>query len=107
MLAAVGVASLDALVDAAVPASIRQVTRLALPEAGTEEEILTRLRAYADRNQVTVSMLGMGYSGTLTPTVILRNVMENPAWYTAYTPYQPEISQGRLEALLNFQTMIT
>ena len=107
MLATVGVASLDALVDAAVPASIRQDTRLALPEAGTEEEILTRLRAYADRNQVAVSMLGMGYSGTLTPTVILRNVMENPAWYTAYTPYQPEISQGRLEALLNFQTMIT
>ncbi|MET0663978.1 MAG: glycine dehydrogenase (aminomethyl-transferring), partial [Acidimicrobiales bacterium] len=107
MLAAVGVASLDALVDAAVPASIRQDSRLALPEAGTEEEILTRLRAYADRNQVAVSMLGMGYSGTLTPTVILRNVMENPAWYTAYTPYQPEISQGRLEALLNFQTMIT
>ena len=107
MLATVGVASLDALVDAAVPASIRQDTRLALPEAGTEEEILTRLRAHADRNQVAVSMLGMGYSGTLTPTVILRNVMENPAWYTAYTPYQPEISQGRLEALLNFQTMIT
>ena len=107
MLATVRVASLDALVDAAVPASIRQDTRLALPEAGTEEEILTRLRAYADRNQVAVSMLGMGYSGTHTPTVILRNVMENPAWYTAYTPYQPEISQGRLEALLNFQTMIT
>ena len=107
MLATVGVASLEALVDAAVPAGIRQDTRLALPEAGTEDEILARLRVYADRNQVAVSMLGMGYSGTLTPTVILRNVLENPAWYTAYTPYQPEISQGRLEALLNFQTMIT
>ena len=107
MLATVGATSLDALIDAAVPASIRQDSRLALPEAGTEEEVLARLRAYADRNQVAVSMLGMGYSGTFTPTVILRNVMENPAWYTAYTPYQPEISQGRLEALLNFQTMVT
>ncbi len=107
MLATVGATSLDALIDAAVPASIRQDSRLALPEAGTEEEVLARLRAYADRNEVAVSMLGMGYSGTFTPSVILRNVMENPAWYTAYTPYQPEISQGRLEALLNFQTMVT
>ncbi len=107
MLAVVGAGSLDELIERAVPAGIRQTSRLALPEAGTEDEVLARLRAMADRNVVATSMLGMGYSGTITPTVILRNIMENPAWYTAYTPYQPEISQGRLEALLNFQTMVT
>ena len=107
MLATVGVGSLDELIDRAVPAGIRLDHRLEVPEAGTEDEVLARLRELADRNRMTTSMLGMGYSDTITPTVILRNVLENPAWYTAYTPYQPEISQGRLEALLNFQTMVT
>ncbi|NED78790.1 glycine dehydrogenase (aminomethyl-transferring), partial [Streptomyces sp. SID11233] len=79
---------------------------LQLPAARTEAEVLAELRALARRNEVLDSMIGLGYYGTFTPPVILRNVMENPAWYTAYTPYQPEISQGRLEALLNFQTMV-
>ena len=78
-----------------------------LPPAASEAEALTELRALADSNTVAVSMIGQGYYDTLTPPVLLRNIMENPAWYTAYTPYQPEISQGRLEALLNFQTMVT
>ncbi|HYF47486.1 MAG TPA: glycine dehydrogenase (aminomethyl-transferring), partial [Acidimicrobiales bacterium] len=107
MLATVGVGSLDELIDEAVPAGIRLDHRLELPEAASEDEVLRRLRLLADRNTVATSLLGMGYSGTITPPVILRNVLENPAWYTAYTPYQPEISQGRLEALLNFQTMVT
>ena len=78
-----------------------------LPPAASEAEALAELRALADSNTVAVSMIGQGYYDTLTPPVLLRNIMENPAWYTAYTPYQPEISQGRLEALLNFQTMVT
>ena len=107
MLAALGHASLDDLVEAAVPAGIRFTDALNLPPARTETEALADLRALADRNQVVTSMIGLGYSNTITPGVILRNVVESPAWYTAYTPYQPEISQGRLEALLNFQTMVT
>ena len=107
MLAALGVASLDELIDQAVPASIRDDKPLELEGALSEAEALARLRALADRNQVFTSLIGMGYHGTITPAVILRNVLENPAWYTAYTPYQPEISQGRLEALLNFQTMVS
>jgi glycine dehydrogenase len=106
MLAELGVASLDELIDRVVPAAIRSDADLDLPPGVTEGEALARLRALADRNQVMTSLIGMGYSDTITPTVILRNVLESPAWYTAYTPYQPEISQGRLEALLNFQTMI-
>src|SRR5882757_5607325 len=107
MLAQVGYGSLDELTDAAVPATIRSAQALGLPAARTEAEVLAELRALADRNQVLAPMIGLGYYGTFTPPVILRNVLENPAWYTAYTPYQPEISQGRLEALLNFQTMVT
>jgi glycine dehydrogenase len=107
MLATIGVADLDELLDAAVPASIRGGEHLALPPGRTEREVLTVLRELASRNQVVTSLIGMGYSGTFTPPVIQRNLLENPAWYTAYTPYQPEISQGRLEALLNFQTMVT
>ena len=107
MLAALGYESLDHLTDAAVPAGIRSTEGLALPAARSEAEALADLRALADRNEVVTSMIGLGYHGTVTPGVILRNVVESPAWYTAYTPYQPEISQGRLEALLNFQTMIT
>ena len=106
MLSALGVASLDELIEQAVPASIRSDKPLVLDDAVTEPEVLAELRALADRNTVAVSLIGQGYYGTHTPGVILRNVMENPAWYTAYTPYQPEISQGRLEALLNFQTMV-
>ncbi|MFM8303114.1 MAG: glycine dehydrogenase (aminomethyl-transferring), partial [Actinomycetota bacterium] len=107
MLAALGYESLDALVDAAVPETIRDRTPLDLPAPLCESEMLAELRMVAGENQVVTSLLGLGYAGTVTPGVILRNVLENPAWYTAYTPYQPEISQGRLEVLLNFQTLVT
>ncbi|MFP8942529.1 aminomethyl-transferring glycine dehydrogenase [Streptomyces fenghuangensis] len=106
MLAQVGYGSLDELAAAAVPEVIRSTEALDLPAARSEAEVLAELRSLAGRNQVLDSMIGLGYHGTFTPPVILRNVMENPAWYTAYTPYQPEISQGRLEALLNFQTVV-
>ncbi|GHA84254.1 aminomethyl-transferring glycine dehydrogenase [Streptomyces termitum] len=106
MLAQVGYGSLDELTAAAVPDVIKNAEALDLPGARTEAEVLAELRALAGRNEVLAPMIGLGYYGTFTPPVILRNVMENPAWYTAYTPYQPEISQGRLEALLNFQTMV-
>jgi glycine dehydrogenase len=106
MLAALGLASLDDLIDQAVPAGIRDDKPLALEDAISEPQALAHLRRLADRNTVLTSLIGQGYSGTHTPGVVLRNVLENPAWYTAYTPYQPEISQGRLEALLNFQTMV-
>ncbi len=105
MLEAVGYDSLDALTEAALPAGIADRT-LSLPEALSEDEALAELRRLARLNTVATSMIGLGYYGTHTPAVIRRNLLENPAWYTAYTPYQPEISQGRLEALLNFQTMI-
>src|SRR3954469_18486150 len=107
MLKTIGYASLDALMDAAVPEVIRWHGTLELPAAASEEETIAELRSIAARNTVPTSMIGLGYYGTFTPAVIRRNVLENPAWYTAYTPYQPEISQGRLEALLNFQTMVT
>ncbi|MBL8256423.1 MAG: glycine dehydrogenase (aminomethyl-transferring), partial [Pseudoxanthomonas mexicana] len=106
MLRVVGHASLDAMTDAIVPASIKSAQPLALPAPINEEEALAKIRAVADRNRVFRSFIGQGYYGTHTPKVILRNILENPAWYTAYTPYQAEISQGRLEALVNFQTMI-
>ncbi|MFN2538377.1 MAG: aminomethyl-transferring glycine dehydrogenase, partial [Mycobacteriales bacterium] len=102
----VGHGSLEELAKTAVPDAIRATERLQLPPAASEQEAIAELRALAAQNTVQVPMLGLGYSGTFTPPVVLRNVLENPAWYTAYTPYQPEISQGRLEALLNFQTMI-
>jgi glycine dehydrogenase len=106
MLAVLGYASLDDLMAAALPATARPPASLArLPSPRTEQEVLADLRRLAGRNQLAVPMIGLGYYGTVTPAVIRRNVLENPAWYTAYTPYQPEISQGRLEALLNFQTM--
>lgn len=107
MLKAIGYGSLDELMDAAIPEVIRWHGELDLPAAASEEETIAELRAIAGRNTVTTPMIGLGYYGTFTPAVIRRNVLENPAWYTAYTPYQPEISQGRLEALLNFQTMVT
>jgi glycine dehydrogenase len=106
MLSALGYRSLDDLIAAALPPGTRQTT-VTLPDPLTETEVLAWLRQIAARNQVLTSMIGQGYHGTITPAVIRRNVLENPAWYTAYTPYQPEISQGRLEALLNFQTMIS
>ncbi len=105
MLHTIGRDSLEALTDAIVPASIKSAAPLALPEAITEVEALAKIRAIADKNQVFRSFIGQGYYGTHTPNVILRNILENPAWYTAYTPYQAEISQGRMEALINFQTM--
>jgi glycine dehydrogenase len=106
MLAVVGQPSLAALVEQVMPASIRAAGQLDLPAPVGEREVLAELVALAGRNTVAVPMIGLGYYGTQTPPVILRNVLESPAWYTAYTPYQPEISQGRLEALLNFQTMV-
>jgi glycine dehydrogenase len=107
MVEVLGYADLDAVVDAAVPASIRSTEALRLPEPASEADALTELRGLAARNNVATSMIGQGYYGTITPSVIVRRLVENPAWYTAYTPYQPEISQGRLEALLNFQTAVS
>ncbi|MEV0535146.1 aminomethyl-transferring glycine dehydrogenase [Kitasatospora sp. NPDC050463] len=107
MLAQVGYASLDELAATAVPEAIRSITGLDLPAGRSEAQVLAELRELAGRNTVLQPMIGLGYYGTFTPPVILRNVLENPAWYTAYTPYQPEISQGRLEALLNFQTLVS
>jgi glycine dehydrogenase len=106
MLQVVGHESLDALMSAAVPGGIRTAASLDLPPAATEEDVAAELRELAGRNRVAEPMIGLGYHGTLTPPVIRRNVLEDPSWYTAYTPYQPEISQGRLEALLNFQTVV-
>ncbi|CAB4742794.1 MAG: aminomethyl-transferring glycine dehydrogenase [Actinobacteria bacterium] len=107
MLAALGYDSLDALMNITIPEAIHLTEELGFEAVPTEEEALARLRQVAKRNQVVTTMIGAGYYGNYTPNVILRNIMENPAWYTAYTPYQPEISQGRLEALLNFQTVVT
>jgi glycine dehydrogenase len=106
MLSEIGAASRRALIEAVVPRSIARAQRLQLPGPVSEAQALAELRAVAAKNRVFRSYIGQGYHGTLTPAVILRNVLENPAWYTAYTPYQAEISQGRLEALVNFQTMV-
>ena len=105
MLDSLGLGSRVELIEQTVPPGIRLNRMLDLPPALDEEAALAKLRGYAEQNQVWTSLIGMGYHGTLTPTVILRNVLENPGWYTAYTPYQPEIAQGRLEALLNFQQL--
>jgi len=107
MLEVVGQDSLDALIDAAIPAGIRDADALAIEAAPSEQAVIAELREIAARNTVLTSMIGLGYYGTHTPPVVKRNILENPAWYTAYTPYQPEISQGRLEALLNFQTVVS
>jgi glycine dehydrogenase len=107
MVQTLGYDDVDALVDAAVPASIRSAEALRLPEPASEVDALHELRQLAARNNIATSMIGQGYYGTFTPSVIVRRLVENPAWYTAYTPYQPEISQGRLEALLNFQTVVS
>ncbi len=106
MLKVIGVPDLDTLIDQTIPASIRQKDPLDWGRARSEREMLHQMRVTAGKNKVLRSLLGQGYHGTVTPPVIQRNILENPAWYTAYTPYQPEISQGRLEALLNYQTMV-
>jgi len=107
MLDVVGVGSLTELIDRAVPDTIRTETGLGLGDPLTEHEVLEQMRRLAAENQVYTSLIGQGYYGTYLPPVIQRNLLENPGWYTAYTPYQPEISQGRLEAILNFQTMVS
>ena len=99
--------SLDELIDQTVPPEIRQKDPLDLGIGMSERDMLHYMEEVASRNKPLVSLIGQGYYGTMTPPVIQRNILENPAWYTAYTPYQPEISQGRLEALINFQTMIS
>src|SRR3954465_13918302 len=106
MLETVGAKSVEALIGQTLPASIRQQRPLDLGSALSETEALAHMAELAAQNQVFTSLIGQGYSGTILPAVIQRNILENPAWYTAYTPYQPEISQGRLEALFNFQTMV-
>ncbi len=107
MFNVLGVSGLDQLVDETVPANIRQDRPLDFGKPLSERELIYRLREVASKNKVLTSLIGQGYHGTVTPPAIQRNILENPAWYTAYTPYQPEISQGRLEALLNFQTMVS
>src|SRR5215204_4872063 len=106
MLRAIGVASLDTLIDQTIPPGIRSKAPLDLPEGDSEFGYLRRLRGIASGNTVARSYIGMGYYDCITPSVILRNVFENPGWYTPYTPYQAEIAQGRLESLLNFQTVV-
>ena len=106
MLGTIGLKSLDELIERTVPSSIVSKSSLNIGGARSEQEVLSRLKEIASQNRILRSMIGMGYSDCHVPTVILRNILENPGWYTAYTPYQPEISQGRLEALLNFQTMV-
>ncbi len=107
MLEVIGVDSLDELIEQTIPSEIRQKTPLRLSEAMSEAEALRYIKDIVSQNKLFTSLIGQGYYGTITPPVIQRNILENPAWYTAYTPYQPEISQGRLEALLNFQTMVS
>src|SRR3954470_14484270 len=107
MLQTIGAASRAALIKTVVPGSIARRAPMLLPEPVGEASALAELRTIADHNRLLKSCIGQGYHGTHTPGVILRNVLENPAWYTAYTPYQAEISQGRMEALVNFQTMVT
>jgi len=107
MLEKVGFSTMEELVDSTVPAKIRLPSKLNLDPAMSESEALSKLKGIMSKNKVLKSFIGMGYYETLTPGVILRNVLENPGWYTAYTPYQAEIAQGRLQSLLNFQTMVT
>ena len=106
MLQTIGVSSIEALIDQTVPATIRSSKALDIPDAVSEYQYLNELKATAAKNKVFKTYIGLGYHDTITPAVILRNIFENPGWYTQYTPYQAEIAQGRLEALLNFQTMV-
>ena len=107
MLTELGLSSLQELIDKVVPPSIRRTDRMEVGEGMGEHEALARLRTMAGKNRLLTSYIGQGYHNTLTPPVIQRNILENPAWYTSYTPYQPEISQGRLEAMFTFQTMVS
>ncbi|MEL7093508.1 MAG: glycine dehydrogenase (aminomethyl-transferring), partial [Pseudomonadota bacterium] len=107
MLEVVGAKDLDDLIADTIPQQIRQTDALDFGKPKSERELLHHMRVTAAKNKVLTSLIGQGYHGTVTPPAIQRNILENPAWYTAYTPYQPEISQGRLEALLNFQTMVS
>ena len=106
MLSKIGVSSIDELIDKTIPAHIRLENDLNIGEAFSEQEYLNHVNALGQKNTLNKSFIGLGYNETIVPSVILRNILENPGWYTAYTPYQAEISQGRLEALLNFQTMV-
>src|SRR5574340_1097936 len=106
MLAVLSLPSLEALVEATVPSDIRLQGSLTVPSPRGEQQVLAELRGLAEQNQVWRSLIGMGYSDCIPPPVIQRNILENPGWYTQYTPYQAEIAQGRLEALVNFQTMV-
>ena len=106
MLEVIGVKTMDELIEKAVPTAIRLKEPMPLPEGMSEYQFLNHVRSLAQKNKMYKSYIGMGYYGTITPAVIMRNVFENPGWYTSYTPYQTEISQGRLEALMNYQTMI-
>src|SRR6476646_6650098 len=107
MLKTIGIGSLEELIDKTIPSSIRTRSRLNLPEAVSEAELLSELKNISLHNKTFRTYIGQGYYDTIVPSVILRNVFENPGWYTQYTPYQAEISQGRLESLLNFQTMVS
>ena len=107
MLQTIGVESIDELIDETIPTSIRMTEALDLPDRLSEREVIAKLRSIADQNIVNRSLIGMGYYDTVTPPVIQRNILENPGWYTQYTPYQAEISQGRLEALINYQTVVS
>ena len=107
MLEVLGLPTLDALIDETVPASIRQAEPLDFGKPKSERELIWHMRQVALKNQVFTTMIGQGYHGTVTPPAIQRNILENPGWYTQYTPYQAEISQGRMEAMLNFQTMVS
>ena len=106
MLKSLGLNSMDDLIEETIPENIRQQKELDLPAPLTEDQVLAKAGKYASKNRIFKSFIGMGYYNTFTPSVIRRCILENPGWYTAYTPYQPEISQGRLEALINFQTMV-
>ena len=106
MLDTIGVGTMDELIDKAVPAAIRLAEPLPLDSGVSEQAFLGRVRSLAQRNKLYRTYIGMGYYGTVTPAVIMRNVFENPGWYTSYTPYQTEISQGRLQALMTYQTMV-
>ena len=107
MLNEIGYGSMSAFIDSVVPDSILKRNQVEIGEQKTEEEVLEELKIIASKNKVVKSLIGQGHYNTHTPKVILRNIFENPGWYTSYTPYQPEISQGRLEALINFQTMVS
>ena len=107
MLKELGYKSINSFINDVIPQNIKRKSEMSLEDPISEKNLLKKIKQYATLNSIKTSLIGMGFYGTHTPSVLLRNILENPAWYTAYTPYQPEISQGRLEALLNFQTMVS